>query len=378
MESNNYDIAIIGGGLAGLSSAILAAREGFKVVVFEKGEYPEHKVCGEYISNESRSFLQRLGLRFDEPVLPVINQLNISDTSGKLYCFSLPLGGFGISRYLLDERLCQLAEQAGAVVMTNTKVDNVEFKTGKFTVGYNTQTITSTVVIGAFGKRSNLDLRWNREFAINKPGRLNNYVGVKYHIRYPHAENVIALHNFKDGYCGISKVENDISCLCYLTKSSNLVNSNNSIQQMEQIVLSLNPFLKGIFNNAQFIFSPPVAISQISFAQKSQVEDHVLLTGDSASMISPLCGNGMSMALHSAKIAFETVAPFLRNNTSRDEMEKTYVKNWGRQFKMRLATGRVVQSFFGNEKRTSFFLSAMNKAPFVAKKVIAATHGKPF
>jgi len=56
----DYDIAIIGGGLAGLSLAILAADASYKVALVEKENYPFHKVCGEYISLESYNFLMRL------------------------------------------------------------------------------------------------------------------------------------------------------------------------------------------------------------------------------------------------------------------------------------------------------------------------------
>lgn len=54
--SSHWDLIIIGGGLAGLSSAILSSRQGLKVLVIEKGSYPRHKVCGEFISMESYGF----------------------------------------------------------------------------------------------------------------------------------------------------------------------------------------------------------------------------------------------------------------------------------------------------------------------------------
>ena len=53
-----YDVAIIGGGLAGLSLAIQCASQNVSVVLFEKETYPYHKVCGEYISLESQPFLE--------------------------------------------------------------------------------------------------------------------------------------------------------------------------------------------------------------------------------------------------------------------------------------------------------------------------------
>jgi flavin-dependent dehydrogenase len=49
------------------------------------------------------------------------------------------------------------------------------------------------------------------------------------------------------------------------------------------------------------------------------------LIGDAAGMIAPLCGNGMSMALHGSKIAFEQVRLFLQNKISRSQMEQNYV-----------------------------------------------------
>ena len=43
-----------------------------------------------------------------------------------------------------------------------------------------------------------------------------------------------------------------------------------------------------------------------SFAPKKPVEEHILMSGDAAGLITPLCGNGMAMAIRSAKILSET------------------------------------------------------------------------
>ncbi|MBC7511814.1 MAG: FAD-dependent oxidoreductase, partial [Ferruginibacter sp.] len=52
-DTQQYDITIIGGGLAGLALAIQLVKKGYSVALFEKEQYPFHKVCGEYISLES-------------------------------------------------------------------------------------------------------------------------------------------------------------------------------------------------------------------------------------------------------------------------------------------------------------------------------------
>ena len=378
MKDELFDIAIIGGGLAGLTLAIQCADKGYRTILFEKESYPFHKVCGEYISMESKPFLQGLGVPFDEWNLPVINKLVVSDAGGKTYDFTLPLGGFGISRYTLDNTLYQIALQRGVVIFTQTKVSDVKFEEWRFCIQSTAGIFYAKLAAGSYGKRSNLDIKWNRPFAQQKAGKLNNYIGIKYHIRYPQPADLIALHNFKNGYCGISAIEDGAYCLCYLTTAQNLQDNKNNIAAMEQQLLQQNPQLQKIFSEAVFLFQQPLAISQVSFAKKSQVEEHMLMVGDAAGMITPLCGNGMSMAMHGSKLAFEQVDSFLQGHASREEMETNYALAWKKQFSKRVSIGRMVQRLFGGNKSTALFFNIMHKVPALARIVIKSTHGQPF
>jgi menaquinone-9 beta-reductase len=373
-----YDIGIVGGGLAGLSLAILAADAGYNVVLFEKEEYPFHKVCGEYISFESYDFLDRLGLPLHKWNLPAIKKLLVTDIKGNEYNFQLDLGGFGISRFKIDDALYQLAIKKDAHVVTNTKVNDVLFENDAHIIQTNKQTVLAKVVAGSFGKRSNLDVKWERGFTEQKINKLNNYIGVKYHVRLTYSKDQIALHNFKNGYCGISAIEDDKYCLCYLTNAKNLSLNNNSIQQMQENVLFQNPPLKKIFTESEFLYDAPITISQISFDKKSQTENHVLMLGDAAGMITPLCGNGMSIAMHSALLAFQQIDLFLQQKILRTEMEKKYTVKWKENFSSRLETGRMVQRFMGNNFSTTLFLRLMNAIPMLSKQIIQSTHGKAF
>jgi flavin-dependent dehydrogenase len=154
--------------------------------------------------------------------------------------------------------------------------------------------------------------------------------------------------------------------------------SNQSIEEMEAQILYANPHLEHIFLNSKKLFASPVSISQISFLKKTQVEDHVLLLGDAAGMIAPLCGNGMSMALHASKIAAEQLHFFLKKDISRKELEDNYTTKWKAQFAKRLSYGRMIQYFFGKEWMTNLFVRAMNKMPALTRWLISQTHGKPF
>ena len=136
--------------------------------------------------------------------------------------------------------------------------------------------------------------------------------------------------------------------------------------------------MKNIFRTADFSFAEPVVISQISFDKKSKIENHILMLGDAAGMITPLCGNGMSIALHSAKIAADAAILFLEKKISRKEMENKYLRNWNKQFSNRLKFGRRIQRLFGKEMATDFFIKIVQYFPFVVRKLIKSTHGKEF
>ena len=140
---------------------------------------------------------------------------------------------------------------------------------------------------------------------------------MKYHLRLPgFPRNLIALHNFADGYAGISAIEDDKLCFCYLTTRANL-KRHGTIAAMEREVLARNPHLREILAQAEFLYPQPEVINEISFAPKQPVEQHVLMCGDAAGLITPLCGNGMAMALHGAALAAAAAHDFLSGHTTR-------------------------------------------------------------
>jgi flavin-dependent dehydrogenase len=371
-------VIIAGGGLAGLALSIQLARSGYSVALLEKETYPYHKVCGEYISLESWNFLEDLGLPLSDWNLPVIRQLLVSAPDGNSITQELPLGGFGISRHKLDAAMAGIARSEGVELRESVKVTDIRFEGSLFTVQTSDGVLFSKTACAAYGKRSNLDIRWRRAFTQKKSDRLNNYVGVKYHVRTDIPPDVIALHNFRDGYCGISRIEDEKCCLCYITTARNLRESGNSIPEMERMILRQNPFLEKIFSSANFLFPQPVTISQISYERRTRVEDHILFIGDAAGMIPPLAGNGMSMALHGSKIAYRCIDAFLKGQVARYELEQEYTDQWNRQFGRRLWVGRLLQAWFGSERRTNLLLYSLKPFPRLVSFLIRQTHGEPF
>ena len=368
-----YDVVIIGGGLSGLVSAIRLANAGQKVALIERHAYPFHRVCGEYISNEVLPFLHSLGFDpFDHGAV-AIKKFQLSAPGGSSLHLDLPLGGFGISRYRLDHLLYELGVKSGVDFLLQQKAQEVLHEKDVFRVKTNKQEVTARMAIGAFGKRSNLDQYYKRAFFSQR----SPWVGVKYHIRFDHSEEWIALHNFKDGYCGMSRVEDGKSCLCYLV-SRKQVRKHGSISALEEKLLRRNPFLDKVFREAEFLYDKPEVINEVSFAPKPLIEQGLFTVGDAAGMIAPLCGNGMAMAIHGAKILTDHLILFQKGKIDRATLERDYQRAWKRQFSSRLRLGRTVQGWFGSPVMTAAVVQSFKLFPPLARLVVKNTHGEPF
>jgi len=371
-NNTTFDVIIVGGGLAGLTNAIHLSKFKQRVLLIEKNSYPKHKVCGEYISNEVLPYLNSLGIDPIKEGAKKISKVQVSTTKGDLIKAELPLGGFGMSRYFLDSLLLKKARFNGVQVLKDS-VDSIRFKNEVFTVQTkDSKSFQSKIAIGAFGKRSVLDLKMDREFIKKK----SPYLAVKLHVKGDFPENLIALHNFKGGYCGVSKVENNSINLCYITEYNSFKKHKNITDFQKQVVFK-NKHLKKIFEESTSVFEKPLTISQISFETKKPVENHIIMCGDTAGMIHPLCGNGMGMAITSARLASVRILQFLNGEIkTRESLEKQYFKDWNNEFKTRLKTGHLIASLFRSQTVSQIAYSILKIIPFLLPKMIQFTHGK--
>ena len=370
--TTTFDVIIVGGGLAGLTSAIHLSSRKKRVLLIEKNEYPKHKVCGEYISNEVLPYLNSLGINPINEGAKQITKVHISTTKSNLIKGELPLGGFGMSRYFLDNLLVKKAHLNGVQILKDT-VDSIHFKKDSFTITTKSSGVfQSKITIGAFGKRSSLDQKMKRKFIQKK----SPYLAVKIHVKGVFPENLVALHNFKGGYCGVSKVEDNAINVCYITEYRSFKKHKNITDFQEQVVFK-NKHLRKIFKESSPVFEKPLTISQVSFQTKNPVEDHIIMCGDTAGMIHPLCGNGMGMAISSAQLASIRILQFLNGEIkTREGLEKQYLRDWNKEFKIRLKTGHFIAWLFRNQTISQIAYSILKRIPSLLPKMIKFTHGK--
>ncbi len=148
-----------------------------------------------------------------------ISKFEITDAKGIPLKVSLPLGGFGISRFAFDNLLFENLKDKIEIIFET--VEKVTFEENQFSVTTQKKDVLKAdFVIGAFGKRSNLDSFLNRKFM----KQTSPWLAVKSHYDYDFPEDTVALHNFNGGYCGLSKTETNAVNACYLPHLNHLKN----------------------------------------------------------------------------------------------------------------------------------------------------------
>ena len=283
------------------------------------------------------------------------------------------MGGTGISRFAFDNLLYQKALETGMKFCLDTVVD-IEFSKEMFEVSTEKgEKLNAHLVIGAYGKRSSLDKNLKRTFIQKK----SSWLAVKAHYQYDEfPDNLVALHNFNGGSGGWSKTETGAVNFCYLASYKSF-QKEKGIEHFNSNVIAGNPFLKEFLQNANPLFDKPLTIAQISFHPKTAVENHVLMCGDTAGLIHPLCGNGMAMAIHSAKIASQLICDYFESKErNRMHLERTYAQLWSKAFNKRLRTGRQLQSILLNKTMSNLAINLAIQAPTFLNRLIKKTHGK--
>jgi menaquinone-9 beta-reductase len=302
-----FDLAVIGGGPAGTSAAITAAQLGFSVALFEAGKFPRHKVCGEFVSGEALAILDQLLGSSELDADSVRISVARIFLDGRILVLPVNPAAASVSRYKLDLALWNAAARAGAVVFDRTRARSVSNRAGLFQIETDSEKLQARAAINASGRWSNLSGRTS--------SNSENWIGLKGHFVEKSAYESCDLYFFDGGYCGVQPLGNGLVNAAAMVKADAARNLST--------VFSLNSDLAERARRWRPA-TTPVSTAPLFFAPPRTSADGVILCGDAASFLDPFAGDGISMALHSGRLAALSLAPFLGGDSSVESALQAY------------------------------------------------------
>jgi menaquinone-9 beta-reductase len=318
-----YDLIVIGGGPAGTSAAITAARAGARVLLLERGRFPRHKVCGEFVSAESLDLLANL-LDSDSRTLLSdavrIARARIFLDGHMLQTVTDPPAA-SIARLDLDAALWKSAIGCGVDARQQTTVQSIAVQSiagdGPFYVKTVDETFEARAVINASGRWSNLTMQPS-----HGNGGGVKWIGVKGHFAESSPSESVDLYFFEGGYCGVQPVD-------LRTEDSHHGRVNACAMVRADVASNLpevfarHPALAE--RSRQWaLLSDPVTTSPLIFREPQPEKSGILMVGDAAAFVDPFVGDGVSLALRGGSLAAEYLAPFFKKEISLQDAVQAY------------------------------------------------------
>ena len=363
-----YDLIVIGAGPAGCLTAIDAARNGASVLLLERGRFPRHKVCGEFVSAESLHLLGQLLAPEYRTLIsnaPRIAQARIFSDGAEIPAEIDPAAA-SIARHDLDFALWRSALQAGVDAREQCKVQSVERTAQGFKVSTATESFQGRSLVNATG-------RWS--FLTSAPIRTRSarhrWVGLKAHFREPDAPGSVDLYFFPGGYCGVQPVTAPQNGSGAIINACAMVRADVATNLSQ--VFAAHPALHAR-SSAWEPAMPQVSTSPLVFHEPEPVQDGMLQAGDSATFVDPFIGDGISLALQSGNLAARCLRPFFQDECSLQQASANYARLYRQQLAPVFRASSKLRNFM---KLPAFVrrpvMSLLERTPAITRSLVRMT-----
>jgi menaquinone-9 beta-reductase len=323
-----YDLIVIGGGPGGCATAISAARSGARVLLLERGRFPRHKVCGEFVSAESLGLLETLLAADCRSLIagaPRISTGKVFSDGAEISAEINPPAA-SIARYDLDIALWKSAIQSGVEALEGWTVKAVEGNGREamlFRVVTQSGSFEARALVNASGRWSFLTAPSTRARAAN-----SRWIGIKAHFREEAAAASVDLYFFPGGYCGVQPVSAPENGYKALINACAMVKADIATDLAQ--VFRCHPALHARSRSWEPAM-PQVSTSPLTFHEPEPLQDHILQVGDSATFVDPFIGDGISLALRSGDLAAQCLGPFFSHERTLGGAVAEYDSRYRRQ-----------------------------------------------
>ncbi len=319
-------VEIIGGGLAGLALGLALRRAGAEVSILEAGQYPRHRVCGEFIAGLSDATIARLELA---PLLADAGRLREVEwffRGRSIRRQRLPAPALALSRHALDARLAEAFTAEGGRLVTGTRADISEAPEG-------------------------------RVFCTGRRLTRSPWLGLKLHARGMPLTRELEIHLGDGAYVGLCPVEDGRVNVCGLFRQ------RPGICVERATVLAAYLAASGLDSLAERLVAAEVcaeshcAVAGVDFDRRGSIGDRLNL-GDTFAVIPPFTGNGMAMAFQSAETALDLLLAWTRGSADWSTTLRTIGDALRRRFCWRLAAADILHPFLHAPPRQRWLAAA--------------------
>lgn len=315
-----WDLIVVGAGPAGSAAAITAAGHGARVLLLERGSFPRHKVCGEFVSSESLGLLEEFA-RDHAPLAALLRQAErIAQAriflDGQVWEFPVGPAAASIPRFHLDAALWALAQQAGVECRQQVTVIAAG-QNGCSRVETSAGSYQARALINASGRWSNLSP------PLRTPARpVPRWLGLKAHFREHRAARSVDLYFFPAGYCGVQPVAADRINVCAMVRADYATTLEEVLRQHPRLVERSRDW---------DAVTEPVTTSPLLFGKPVARRGALLLAGDAAGFVDPFVGDGISLGLRGGVLAAQALTGVWSGRISLEEAARDYERAYRRE-----------------------------------------------
>ena len=335
-EKTSWDVIVIGGGPAGSTTARYLAEGGADVLVVD-GRDPigTPLQCGELVptNEEMRRLCPKVPniddlLRTPEDAISrKTSEMHLVPPSGKPLRFQFE--GYMLNRVAHDEALVDLAKSRGAEYLVNSRVDSIDGNTVKLRSG---RELNAKVIVGAGGHNDPLRRTFWNESSLKIP--------VKFVLMDGDFGDAVELHFG-------SMAPGGYAWMFPKNRGANIgVGIQNKFSKNKNLNDLSNDFISRYEGDITFSGAGSLPMSG---SIKTFVKGNYVLVGDSAGMVLPSNGAGITIAMIGGRIAGQVISEHLKNGIPLSE----YEKRWNKQM------GKVMR----NSKRAFFLGSFVLRLP---------------